>query len=248
VERAVPMHATRPAAQLTGGEDRIASYEPPGGWIDAGTVHKTRSTARRAGQAARPRERAWLGARARHRVLRPAGRLDILSAALTIYPSRKTVEHLPADRPTLIAQLTDELSNRGPKEALHHMRHWPSGRLSLVHLNVLMTLRDEPLPMGALAEALDVSHASVTGIVDRMEQRGLVERQRDDTDRRVVRVAVTDEGRRLTGLLADQRREHLALLLDDLTTDELTGFLVGVRAMRRARERWIQQTDTGATA
>ena len=142
------------------------------------------------------------------------------------------------DRTTLISLLLEELSGTGPKEALRHMRHWPGGRLSLVHLNVLMALEgDGPLPMGALAEAMDVSQASVTGIVDRMEQRDLVERQRADDDRRVVRVGLTDEGRRLIGLLADQRREHIAQLLDDLTDDELGGFLAGVRAMRVARER-----------
>ena len=59
----------------------------------------------------------------------------------------------------------------------------------------------------------------------------------DDDDRRVVRVGLTDEGRRLIGMLADQRREHLAQLLDDLSDDELAGFLTGVRAVRIARER-----------
>jgi len=142
------------------------------------------------------------------------------------------------DRRTLITQLLDELSGSGTKEALRHMRQWPGGRLSLVHLNVLMTLdADGALPMGALAEAMDVSQASVTGIVDRMEQRGLVERRRDDEDRRVVHVALTDEGRGLIGLLAAQRREHMAQLLDDLSDAELAGFLTGVRAMRQARER-----------
>jgi len=142
------------------------------------------------------------------------------------------------DRTTLITQLVDELSGTGTKEALRHMRQWPGGRLSLVHLNVLMTLEAEgPLPMGALAEAMDVSQASVTGIVDRMEQRDLVERQRGDEDRRVVRVALTGEGHRLIGTLAAQRRDHMAQLLDDLTDHELAGFLTGVRAMRKARER-----------
>jgi DNA-binding MarR family transcriptional regulator len=160
----------------------------------------------------------------------------ILRVALTIYPPRSTVNR--PDRPTLIALLIDELADAGPKEALRHMRQWPGGRLSLVHLNVLMALEvDGPLPMGALAEAMDVSQASVTGIVDRMEQRDLVERRRDDDDRRVVRVGLTDEGRRLIGMLADQRREHLAQLLDDLSDDELAGFLTGVRAVRIARER-----------
>jgi len=142
------------------------------------------------------------------------------------------------DRTALITQLVDELSGTGTKEALRHMRQWPGGRLSLVHLNVLMTLEAEgPLPMGALAEAMDVSQASVTGIVDRMEQRDLVERQRGDEDRRVVRVALTDEGRRLISVLAAQRRDHMAQLLDDLSNEELAGFLTGVRAMRKARER-----------
>ena len=149
------------------------------------------------------------------------------------------------DRSALIAQLLDEFSGMGPKDALRHIRDWPGGKLSLVHLNVMMALdADGALPMGALAEAMDVSQASVTGIVDRMEQRDLVERQRDDDDRRVVRVALTDEGRRLIGLLAAQRREHMAQLLDDLTEDELTAFLTGVRAMRLARDRRYGTSST----
>ena len=144
----------------------------------------------------------------------------------------------PSDRHALIAQILDELSGQGFKEAFKHMRQWPAGRLSMVHLNVLMTLdADGAMPMGALADALDVSQASVTGIIDRMEQRGIVERVRDAEDRRVVRVAMTDEGRRLIGLLAAQRREHLAQLLEELETGEIQGFLTGLRALRRARER-----------
>ena len=77
--------------------------------------------------------------------------------------------------------------------------------------------------------------ASATGIVDRMEQRGLVERRRDDDDRRVVRVALTATGATFGGIAAE-RRERLAALLDELTEAELDGFLAGLRAMRRGRE------------
>jgi DNA-binding MarR family transcriptional regulator len=171
---------------------------------------------------------------------------NILRVALTIYEGRTNVTTPEStDRSVLIARLLDEFSSGGAKDALRHMRHWPGGKLSLVHLNVMMTLdADGALPMGALAEAMDVSQASVTGIVDRMEQRGLVERQRDDEDRRVVRVALTDEGRQLIGTLAAQRREHMAQLLEDLTEDELQGFLIGVRGMRRARERRYGVTES----
>ncbi len=166
----------------------------------------------------------------------------MLHVTLTIYPSRSTVEPVDRpDRPALILRVLDELSGHGPREAFRHMRKWPSGRLSLVHLNVLMTLdTDGELPMGALADALDVSQASVTGIVDRMEQRGIVERRRDDDDRRVVRVATTEEGRRLIVMLDAQRREQLGQLLLDLDDRELEGFLAGLRALRRARERRLE--------
>jgi DNA-binding MarR family transcriptional regulator len=121
---------------------------------------------------------------------------------------------------------------------MRYLRHWPGGRISLIHINVISVLEaDGPQPMRALAEALDVSQASATGIVDRMEQRGLVERRRDEEDRRIVRVILTDEGRKLVEGVAHERQEHMRTLLEELTDDELQAFLVGSRAMRRARER-----------
>jgi DNA-binding MarR family transcriptional regulator len=142
------------------------------------------------------------------------------------------------NRQAVLSELLEELASQSPAAAMRHMRHWPGGALSLVHVNVLAVLDvDGPLPMRGLAETLDVSQASATGIVDRMEQRGLVERSRDDDDRRVVRVALTDEGRRLITGMADERREHLALMLETLTDTELEGFLLGSRALHRARAR-----------
>ncbi len=140
------------------------------------------------------------------------------------------------DRAILLSELLEEFAAHSPAAAMRHMRQWPGGALSLVHVNVLAVLDiDGPMPMGGLAEALDVSQASATGIVDRMEQRGLVERRRIDDDRRVVRVALTDEGRRLIAGMAAERREHLAAMLETLTDAELEGLLVGTRALHRAR-------------
>ncbi len=142
------------------------------------------------------------------------------------------------DRATFLSELLEEFAAHSPAAAMRHMRQWPGGALSLVHVNVLAVLDiDGPMPMGGLAEALDVSQASATGIVDRMEQRGLVERRRIDDDRRVVRVALTDEGRRLIAGMAAERRDHLSAMLETLTDAELEGFLLGTRALHRARAR-----------
>jgi DNA-binding MarR family transcriptional regulator len=143
-----------------------------------------------------------------------------------------------ASRARLLAELKDELATHTPPRVMHHLRRWPSGPLSLVHLHVLTVLdEDGPLPMRTLAESLDVSQASATGIVDRMEQRGLVERHRDAADRRVIRVAQTADGRELLADIAAERTAHFTAVLEELTEDELRALLTGARALRRARER-----------
>lgn len=51
-----------------------------------------------------------------------------------------------------------------------------------------------PTPMGALAEALHCDNSNVTGIVDRLERRGLVERRPAEHDRRVTHLVLTEAG------------------------------------------------------
>ena len=149
------------------------------------------------------------------------------------------------DRAALREELLDELFANAPGKALLFMRRWPGGALSLVHIQVLVALEAEgPLPMRVLSERMDVSQASATGIVDRMEQRGLVSRQRDEEDRRVTRVHLTERGRQVIERLGAERRDRLSKLLDQLTDEELQAFLIGSRAMRRARES--QYAEEGA--
>jgi MarR family transcriptional regulator, organic hydroperoxide resistance regulator len=53
---------------------------------------------------------------------------------------------------------------------------------------------DEPMPMSALAERLFCDASNVTGLVDRLEARGLVERRSAEHDRRVKALALTSKG------------------------------------------------------
>jgi DNA-binding MarR family transcriptional regulator len=63
---------------------------------------------------------------------------------------------------------------------------------------------DEPKPMSELALALRCDNSNVTGIVDRLEYRGLVERRPAEHDRRVKLLALTDEGRELRTSIGDR--------------------------------------------
>ncbi len=73
-----------------------------------------------------------------------------------------------------------------------------------------------PISIGSLARSLNLSHPTVTGIVSRLEARGLVRRDRAVADRRRIEVCVTDEGTRILGdapsLLQDRFRQQLARL------------------------------------
>lgn len=147
-------------------------------------------------------------------------------------------------RRRIVDDLLEELTSWSPRERAGALRHWLRGSLSLVHLHVLTVLEaDGPLSMSKLAEALDVSVASTTGIVDRMEQRGLVERRHQPVDRRVIRVHATDAGDSVFRDLAMERRKHLAGLLDRMTDAELESFLTGLRAMRRVRTEAMSEPN-----
>jgi DNA-binding MarR family transcriptional regulator len=68
-------------------------------------------------------------------------------------------------------------------------------RLSPPQAHALRVLSPEqPLPMGRLACALGCDASNVTGIVDRLEKRGLIERRPSERDRRVKVLVVTAEG------------------------------------------------------
>jgi DNA-binding MarR family transcriptional regulator len=61
-----------------------------------------------------------------------------------------------------------------------------------------------PLPMNELAARLACDNSNVTGLIDRLEARGLVSRQASSADRRVKHVVLTAEGRRLRGRMLDR--------------------------------------------
>ena len=139
-------------------------------------------------------------------------------------------------RESIVENLLDEMTPWNAQERLGAFRSFLNGALSLIHINVLTILEVQgPLSMSRLAEELDVSVASATGIVTRMEQRGLVTRRHADVDRRVVSVHPTRRGGEVFERLRRHRRDKVRKLLAQLSDAELAAFLTGLRAMRRAR-------------
>jgi len=89
-------------------------------------------------------------------------------------------------------KLLSQLMSRKFQERLE-----PFG-LTPFHWVVLCCLWEEDgLPTSSLGEKLQQVGGTLTGVLDRMEQRGLIYRERDTRDRRIWRIWLTDAGRKL---------------------------------------------------
>ncbi|BEL05808.1 MarR family transcriptional regulator [Actinoplanes sichuanensis] len=65
-----------------------------------------------------------------------------------------------------------------------------------------------------IATASAVTPSTLTGVVDTLERDGLIERRRSDTDRRVIRLHLTDAGRQRVAVSADKLNAEFDALFD----------------------------------
>lgn len=92
--------------------------------------------------------------------------------------------------------------------------------ISIVQTRLLGILRDRQPTMNELARLLELDKSSVTGLVDRAERRGLVERAPSTSDRRVVQVGLTAEGRALVTDVAARFEADVSAMVESLSTSD----------------------------
>ncbi|HXA87732.1 MAG TPA: MarR family transcriptional regulator [Mycobacterium sp.] len=92
--------------------------------------------------------------------------------------------------------------------------------LSLTQLRVLGILRDRQPTMADLASYLGLERSTVSGLIDRAVQRGLVQKDADPADGRSVRVSLTEPARRRESRMIAEIGELMAPLTDRLNTSE----------------------------
>jgi DNA-binding MarR family transcriptional regulator len=118
--------------------------------------------------------------------------------------------------------VTDQLAD-AVQQLARRLRHGARHRLAPLGLTPgqgralsVLERAAEPLRMAELAEALRVVPRSATGVVEGLEELGLLRRETDPADRRSVLVSLTDAGRGTLEELAEARRQ---------TAEELFGAL-----------------------
>ena len=107
--------------------------------------------------------------------------------------------------------------------------------LSLMGAHALALLEMHgPMPMSRLADDLGVALPNATGIIGRLAERGIVDREHADADRRVVLVSLNDHGRRLIGEMEEARRGRIRRLVEVLDPKQQERLLHAVRDLRAA--------------
>lgn len=128
-----------------------------------------------------------------------------------------------------LLRTNDQLENRLGRFFREH-------GLTSSQYNVLRILRGEgqPLPSLAIADRMIQVVPAITGLIDRLEKQGLVERRRCDEDRRIVYVALMPKGLKLLEQMDEPLNSLHNELLGHLTRAELREL---TRLLEKARQR-----------
>ena len=119
------------------------------------------------------------------------------------------------------------------------------GRVSLTHMHVLWLLQHQgEMSMSRLAGILDVSLSNATGIIDRMEEHGLIERVRVPDDRRVVLVRPAAGGLQALSETESSKRDRMRAVLGRLPASERPIVLAALRSLRRALSAEVDAETT----
>ena len=97
--------------------------------------------------------------------------------------------------------------------------------------------------MSDLARRLGVSAPTASTLIDRLVERGLVDRREDPRDRRQHRCRLSPAGQRLAARFYESSRARTGLLLAQLGEDELETVLRGLELLVRAAERLTSRPE-----
>ena len=90
----------------------------------------------------------------------------------------------------------------------------------------MLFFEQDGLPIGILSQRRGFDAPTITGIVKRLEQNGLVERRHDREDRRIVKVYLTGEGREIMPFLVTAAAEFYAIMKQGFSTAEENDLIV----------------------
>ncbi len=137
------------------------------------------------------------------------------------------------DRTALVREIVDSTAAVASHQRCAIARRIHRQGISMAHLQILWLLQEHgTLRVTRLADLIGIAVPNATGMVDRMEQRGLVARDREAGDRRAVLVRATGRGLETIAQIDGWRTDLVEQLFADLDLAVLARIADGLRAVR----------------
>lgn len=127
-------------------------------------------------------------------------------------------------------------------------RAWAEMGLTTAQLRLLFLVREEPgVTAGELATRLGVTPPTISGIVDRLVKSNLIRREDDETDRRLVRNYLTQQGEATCSRLETGSEIFTRRILIEMHHQDLEALVRGLRAFAAASE-YVQKVEPNLAA
>lgn len=139
-----------------------------------------------------------------------------------------------------LMKLLPELGMAITRSVPMHVRH---EGVSTAQARAIVHLSEHgPQTMGNLAEGLKITTPSATGLINPLAERGLVVRDRDEEDRRVVRVSLSEHAEDIARSIIDQRQAEVAGAMEGMSLESQTCLLEGLERLAASYGRGTQRS------
>jgi DNA-binding MarR family transcriptional regulator len=119
----------------------------------------------------------------------------------------------------------------------HTLEAWMGLNITAPQLKTMFFIADHgSTNFTKLASALGVTPPNVTGIVDRLVEHGLVSRQENPEDRRMLMLHLTEKGKSIIADLRERRVSRMSKVLSSLSLEELAIVAKGFNLLNRGAE------------
>jgi DNA-binding MarR family transcriptional regulator len=148
--------------------------------------------------------------------------------------NKKTRGNLKMSKIESISQIIN--LNRNFNRTLRHEFHdlMQNSGFTLPQFSVISILaKNGEQKVSDISEKMGLSDSTVSGILDRLEQKGIIERKRDKDDRRVVKIYLIKESQPICREFHRKREKYFAGLLKMLSEQEINDIIKGLEILSR---------------
>jgi DNA-binding MarR family transcriptional regulator len=119
------------------------------------------------------------------------------------------------------------------KHKFHH--YVQDSGFTLPQLSVISILEKHgEQKVSELSFKMGLSNSTVSGILDRLEQKDIIKRERTKNDRRVVKISLTGKSQKFCNDFRKKKEEYLTQLLKKLSEQEIRDIIKGLEILNRA--------------